>query len=450
MNELLNDVRTNWSALEPVKKIYVVVVIAVVIFLVIYIANKLPSDEFVSVKTDRELREDEIEESGVSFLGDEEGEILKSFSKSKVALRFSKIEEKVVTRFTELEHTQNKILGKLDDLSTDLNSLKERDSFLETRISSESAQRKAVYARISNSTDGSQSPSRQESFVSDDLNSSDEVEYISAFDFLTLNEFEDMPALPLSEDENTASDAEQKIQTVAEIELEIESLNNARSNNSRVVPAGTIFKAKLLAGVDTPTFSGAEESAFPALAVIVGEALGPNGIKYNYAGCHVLIGGYGSLSTERAYFRTQNLSCIDDHGAILESDSMTAFATGIDGKAGLNGTVVTKDSAIIAKAIASSMWESIGGAISPQGGQPNNIITNDPYQLPSASYMARDTLGKGLSQSGALLTERYLDIAKNIFPVIEIQAGRVIEFVVEKRFSVSEVSSDEEEGSDVK
>ena len=63
--------------------------------------------------------------------------------------------------------------------------------------------------------------------------------------------------------------------------------------------------------------------------------------------------------------------------------------------------------------------------------------------------MARDTLGRGLSQSGALLTERYLDIAKNIFPVIEIQAGRVIEFVVEKRFSVSEISSDEEDGSDV-
>ena len=450
MSELLNDIRTNWSSLEPVKKVYFVVGFTVLVLLCIYIVGKLPSSEFDAEKTDIELRVEEIEAEGVSFLDDEEeGEIFRNFSKSKVALKFSEIEEGVSSKFGEIDIAQKKIMGKLDELSLGLSSLKERDSFLETQITSESAQRKAVYARISSANDGDQAPMRQGVPVTQQLDSTDEVEYISAFDFLTLNEFEAMPNMAVSDVAAVDDEGAVKIQTVAEIEKEIEEFSGDKSRNSRVVPAGTIFKAKLLAGVDTPTFSGAEESAFPALAVIVGEALAPNGRSYDYSGCHVLVGGYGSLSTERAYFRTQNLSCISNDGEILESDSMNAFATGIDGKAGLNGTVVTKDSSIIAKAIAASMWESIGSAISPQSNLADQITTNDPYQLPSASYTARNTLGRGLSESGSLLTERYLDIAKNIFPVIEIQAGRVIEFVVENRFTVSEVTDNEEEDSDV-
>lgn len=448
MNDLLNDIKTNWSSLSALKKVYIVFFTLLIVLLIIYIVNRASASEIALKQTDSQIRVEELEKTGVSFISDSSDEILSQFSKSSMAKRFEGIEENVDEKISGIEIVQKDILTKIDGISSGLEELQDRDRFLETQISSESAQRKAVYARISNPENRGEIEgvrSNHSTFEVDSIEN-EEVEYISAFDFLTLDEFDGQvqPSLSIENDEHKDVVV---IETVEEIEKEIRSGKTLTGDKARTVAAGTIFKARLLAGVDTPTFSGAEDSAFPALAVIVGEALAPNGRSYDFSGCHILVGAYGSLSTERAYFRTQNLSCISDRDELLEA-SVNAFAAGVDGKAGLRGTVVTKDSSLIAKAIASSMWESIGAAVAPQQNIASQITTDNPFQLPDAQWTARNTIGKGLSASGAVITKRYLDIAKNIFPVIEIQAGRVIEFIVEKNFKIT-VGSDSDDSNEV-
>jgi len=64
----------------------------------------------------------------------------------------------------------------------------------------------------------------------------------------------------------------------------------------------------------------------------------------------------------------------------------------------------------------------------------NTGQTKQGSQVPFQNYLSKDAMGAaGLQGTGSALerlSKYYMDMAKDIFPVIEIDAGRAIDFVL--------------------
>lgn len=197
------------------------------------------------------------------------------------------------------------------------------------------------------------------------------------------------------------------------------------------LPAGSIITGVLITGMDAPTHNAARSEPFPALIRIKKSAILPNRYRLNVRECFIIASGYGSLSAERAYLRAETLSCVRNDGGVIEV-ALNAYAVGEDGKVGMRGRVVSKQGQMLAKSLAagffSGMSQVFGRAPVP------TIQTTNSGDVSYQDVLSGDSVTAGVVEgaSSALdrLSQYYLDMAKNIFPVIEINAGRKVDFIV--------------------
>ena len=200
------------------------------------------------------------------------------------------------------------------------------------------------------------------------------------------------------------------------------------------VPSGSLLTAVLVSGLDAPVGQTAQNNPHPVIAKLTGRVLLPNGRTMDLRGCVVLASGYGDLSTEKVYLQTSTLSCIGSDNRIFETE-VKGSALGEDGKVGLRGRMVTRDGALIARNMQAGLVQGL--ALAFQGGnQTMDITTSKPYQLPDSEYIGRAMIGTGVSNSLDVMIQRYNRLMDQIFPVIEVDAGRKIEFQVLSRFDV--------------
>lgn len=200
------------------------------------------------------------------------------------------------------------------------------------------------------------------------------------------------------------------------------------------IPAGSLMTAVLVTGMDAPVGQTAQSNPHPVIAKLTGRVLMPNGKSMDLRGCVVLASGYGDLSTEKVYLQTTTLSCIDSDNRIFETQVQSS-GLGSDGKVGLRGRMVTRDGALIARNMQAGLVQGL--ALAFQGGnQSFDVTTDQPYALPSTEYLGRTMIGQGVSNSLDTMIQRYNRLMDQIFPVIEIDAGRKIEFQVLSRFDV--------------
>lgn len=201
------------------------------------------------------------------------------------------------------------------------------------------------------------------------------------------------------------------------------------------LPSGSIFSGTLLTGVDMPTGEGARRDPLPILLRIKKEAILPNRYRTDVRECFLVASGWGDLSAERAYLRAERLSCIRADGKALEN-RVEMYAVGEDGKAGVRGRVVNKTGALLGKALVAGFLEGFSKLF---GKQPMwSIYTPGTLgrstRAPFESYLSTDALqSAGLAGAGSAmdrLAKYYIDMAQNIFPVIEVDAGRAIDFIL--------------------
>ena len=57
--------------------------------------------------------------------------------------------------------------------------------------------------------------------------------------------------------------------------------------------------------------------------------------------CFLVAAGYGDLASERAYLRTEAITCIREDGGAIEVP-LDAYAVGEEGKVGVRGRLVSK------------------------------------------------------------------------------------------------------------
>ncbi|MEW6657359.1 MAG: TraB/VirB10 family protein [Thermodesulfobacteriota bacterium] len=210
----------------------------------------------------------------------------------------------------------------------------------------------------------------------------------------------------------------------------------SRSNDEKgtFIPAGSIFSGTLLTGMDAPCGHGAKRDPFPVLLRVKRVAILPNRYTADVRECFLVASGYGDLSSERAYLRSERFSCIREDGKALEN-RVEMFATGEDGKAGIRGRLVGKQGAIIGRALLAGFMEGFSKVF---GKSP--VLTIDTGQqgfqraTPFQRNLSKDSMeAAGIAGMGNALdnlSRYYLDMAKDMFPVVEIDAGREVDFIL--------------------
>ena len=203
------------------------------------------------------------------------------------------------------------------------------------------------------------------------------------------------------------------------------------------MPAGAMLKGVLLNGLDMPTGQGARKDPTPALIRVKHQAILPNRVRADVRECFLLVSGFGDLASERAYLRGETFSCVRTDGGVIEIP-IDGYAVGEDGKVGVRGRVVSKQGALLAKALQAGFLQSFSQLFNRMPAIPVNTGngTNAQFQSMLTPQAMGAAAAQGVGGSMDRLANYYLDMAEQMFPVIEVDSGRGVEFILNKGASL--------------
>jgi conjugal transfer pilus assembly protein TraB len=105
--------------------------------------------------------------------------------------------------------------------------------------------------------------------------------------------------------------------------------------------------------------------------------------------------------------------------------------------------VVTKQGSILAKTALAGVASGLGQAFSPSAlpSYNQNAQSGDRQgvQYPNPSLIAGSALGGGVNEAGRALSKFYLDYAKEMFPVIEVNAGTRITWILQESVELNPI-----------
>lgn len=214
-----------------------------------------------------------------------------------------------------------------------------------------------------------------------------------------------------------------------------EAKRDARS----YVPSGSFFRAALLGGLDAPTGGQAQSNPHPILMRVQDNAFLPNRYRFKIKECLALGASHGDISSERAYIRLESLSCVRHDGKAIDVP-VKGYVVGEDGKAGMRGRLVSKQGQVLANALVAGIGAGIGQAFQ----QSATTVSTNPLGSvgtidPGKQFQAG--IGTGVGKALDRLSQYYITLAEKMFPIIEVDAGRTVDVVFTKGFSLETESA---------
>lgn len=210
------------------------------------------------------------------------------------------------------------------------------------------------------------------------------------------------------------------------------------ASDSVWLPAGSMMTGVLLNGMDAPTSAHAQKNPTPVLIRLKTLSILPNRARLDLRECFVMASGFGVMSTERAQLRTEVLSCVRKDGGVVEA-TLSGYVVGEDGKVGLRGRLASKQGSLLAKSLASGLFGGLSQALKPQailGINTGATGGSIGVQQPNASDVLSSGVYQGASTALDSISKFYLDMAKEMFPVVEIDAARKAEVIITKGVSL--------------
>lgn len=194
------------------------------------------------------------------------------------------------------------------------------------------------------------------------------------------------------------------------------------------LPPGMFGQAILLSGSDAPTGGQAQSNPHPVLLQLHDLAVLPNRYRYDWAQCLITGAGYGDLSSERMYVRTESLSCVSKDGKVLDVP-IKGYIVGEDGKAGMRGRLISKQGQVLGNALLAGVVSGIGTGIERSSSiQSISPLGSTTSIKPGQEFQSG--IGSGVGKSLDRLATYYISLAEKMFPVIEVDAGRVVDVVI--------------------
>lgn len=249
-----------------------------------------------------------------------------------------------------------------------------------------------------------------------------------------------LPAIP--ETEGKASEPPPKPPGMASFEVSEakviapEAIRKAaeKKGGRSYVPSGSFFRAALLGGLDAPTGGQAQSNPHPILMRVQDNAFLPNRYRFKVKECFALGASYGDISAERAYIRLESLSCVGHDGKAIDV-AVKGYVVGEDGKAGMRGRLVSKQGQVLANALLAGIGAGIGQAFQQSA---TTVSTNPLGSIgtvdPGKQFQAG--IGTGVGKALDRLSQYYITLAEKMFPIIEVDAGRTVDVVFTKGFSL--------------
>ena len=215
-----------------------------------------------------------------------------------------------------------------------------------------------------------------------------------------------------------------------------ESESGDSAKETPYLPIGSMFDGILLNGMEAPTSQVTMKNPVPALIRIKSDAILPNEYRKDVRECFLIVSGFGVLSTERAQLRTENISCVRKDGGVLEA-KVHGYVVGEDGKVGLRGKLISKQGQLIAQSLMVGFVQGIGNAMQPMAVPAYNMSPGgtQQYQMPSMSMMGMAGMAGGISNAANSIAQFYLSMAQQMFPVVEVDAGRKVTIILNQGFS---------------
>lgn len=204
----------------------------------------------------------------------------------------------------------------------------------------------------------------------------------------------------------------------------------AEKQGKTYIPSGSFMRAVLLGGLDAPTGGQAQNNPWPVLLRVQDNAFLPNRFRAKVKECFLLGSGYGDISSERAYLRLESLSCVLNNGEVVDTNAK-GYVVGEDGKAGMRGRLVSKQGQVLANALLAGVASGIGQAFQQSAttystsalGTVGTVETGKQFQA---------GIGAGVGKALDRLSQYYINLAEKMFPIIEVDAGRVVDVVLTK------------------
>jgi conjugal transfer pilus assembly protein TraB len=210
--------------------------------------------------------------------------------------------------------------------------------------------------------------------------------------------------------------------------------DGAKEKAEDYLPAGTFMRVQMLSGMEAPTGGQAQSNPTPALFRVLDHAQLPNSFRARIKACAITANGFGDISSERAYIRTDRLSCVDEDGGVLDVP-IKGYVAGEDGKAGMHGHLVTKQGQALANAFMVGLGSGLGSAFRSAATTTSTSALGTTATVTPGKELEAG-LGAGLGTAMDRLAKYYIDLANKLFPVVEVDAGRVVDIVLTKGVSI--------------
>lgn len=196
---------------------------------------------------------------------------------------------------------------------------------------------------------------------------------------------------------------------------------------STVIPAGTSVKAVLVSSTDIPCGVYSQTDPQPVKLQVLDDARLPKQVRVKLKGGIVIGSAHGDLSSERIYIRTERLTQTKRSGDFVETE-VTGYITGEDGKYGVRGRLIDKSGRIVKNAAVSGFFSGVNQVLQSHGDR-TNISYNNPEQdnFAAAGNILRSGSVAGANNAFDRLTDYFIKQADQVSPVIEVNAGRVVD-----------------------
>lgn len=182
------------------------------------------------------------------------------------------------------------------------------------------------------------------------------------------------------------------------------------------LPAGTILSGVLLTGLDAPTRANASADPLPVLTRIRLEAILPSRLRADVREAFVIGACYGDMASERAYCRAERLSMVRRDGQVIDTP-LAATWYGEDGRVGIRGRLVSKQGQAIAKALLAGFADAASRAF---GGGSLVVGSLGGFDRVPVEGLAAGGVASAMDR----IAKYYLQLAEQMYPVVEVPAGR--------------------------
>lgn len=210
-------------------------------------------------------------------------------------------------------------------------------------------------------------------------------------------------------------------------ELSMDDLPSTIKSVDFSIPSGTSVKALLVSSVDADCSVFSVNDPIPVKLRILDDGHLPKEISVRFKGGIIIGSAYGNLSSERVYMRLERLTQVNTEGNFVETE-VAGYVTGEDGKYGIRGTVVDKSGKIMANAALSGIFAEGSQILQSAVGRyriDNYLSTNNANQSVSDPFVPGAL--NGTSNAFDMLANYYIRRAEQIQPVIQVNAGRIVD-----------------------